>query len=112
MSLEVQQPCFICKETNFIPVVILRLHLSQETRGKHEGLSSVDNVELRIVDDFKKMCSQNLLEKMNLEFMLSEVTKSQKKNSYALPQIQNLSNNMYNKSTYEYLITKKKNKKG
>lgn len=49
---------------------------------------------------------------MNLEFMLSEVTKSQKKNSYALPQIQNLSNNMYNKSTYEYLITKKKNKKG
>lgn len=48
---------------------------------------------------------------MNLEFMLSEVTKSQKKNSYALPQIQNLSNNMYNKSTYEYLITKKKTRK-
>lgn len=45
---------------------------------------------------------------MNLEFMLSEVTKSQKKkNSHALPQIQNLSNNIYNKSTYEYLIKKK-----
>lgn len=113
MSLEVQQPCFICKETNFIPVVILRLHLSQGTRGKHEGLSSVDNVELRIVDDFKKMCSQNLLEKNELRIYVKWSHKiSEKKNSYALPQIQNLSNNMYNKSTYEYLITKKKNKKG
>lgn len=60
-----------------------------------------------------KKCAHKICwKKMNLEFMLSEVTKSQKKNSYALPQIQNLSNNMYNKSTYEYLITKKKNKKG
>lgn len=59
---------------------------------------------------FKKCAHKICWKKMNLEFMLSEVTKSQKKNSYALPQIQNLSNNMYNKSTYEYLITKKKNK--
>lgn len=87
MSLEVQQPCFICKETNFIPVVILRLHLSQGTRGNHEGLSSVDNVELRIVDDLKKCAHKICWKKMNLEFTLSEVTKSQEKNSHALSQI-------------------------